>query len=140
MHINIEDAVRALTLAKWPSALFPASEATDDLASAFAKAKKKGIANPFVYWPVSKFLPLWAQTPKGKKDGEKKDGDKKDAEEEKKAADKRLDMVQWGAAFQAGVLTVLCALLCMTYIDCWQAFALASVAVGMWDYHQAMAH
>ena len=114
MHINIEDAVRGLTLAKWPSALFPASEATDDLASAFAKAKKKGIANPFVYWPVSKFLPLWAQSAKGKKDG-----DKKDAEEEKKVADKRLDMVQWGAAFQAVVLTVLRALMCLTcFIAC----------------------
>jgi len=46
VHINIEDAVRALTLAKWPSALFPASEATDDLAGAFAKAKKKALPIP----------------------------------------------------------------------------------------------
>ena len=116
----------------WHSCHFPSSEATDDLASAVAKAgaiyeficccfhclfcsmvqaKKKGIDRPFLYWLVTKFAPLWCVPNQIEVD---------DKEKGKAKTNKRLDMIQWSAAYQC--------------------FALACACTGMWEYHFAMAH
>ena len=53
------------------------------------QALKKGIAQPFLYWQVVKFLPRWAKVAESGSVG--KPG-------------KRLDMVMWSAAYQGFAL------------------------------------
>ena len=106
IHVDVGSKLRAVSLGDFPHHLWPGSEAVDDMACRVKKQSKKGIAKPFVYMEVSKFLPPWATVGRATADEESEgEGSFAAAQLAKamslptKRKEKPLKFTEWCAAF-----------------------------------------
>ena len=73
VHLTIFAAIQEVSLTGLGGGLMPRSKEVDTLASEIRRLKEKGIAAPFVYMPVSKFSPTWAEELEAANDDEESD-------------------------------------------------------------------
>ena len=125
MHIDVAESLKAVSLEYLPLEVLPSGLLVDKLASEVARLKNKKISKPFVMVDLRDYLPFWCEELGSRSEDASLEGSDGDDDQKKKDAKakpkrRRLNVLQWFAAFEA--------------------YALAADFTKQWSFASAMAH